>query len=132
MAYVSVPKDLTQVKPKFLFNLTKRQVICFGGGALIGLPLFFFTRQGIGSTPASLLMMLVMLPCFMFGVYEKNGVPLEKLLGCYVQSRFVRPKLRPYMTNNFYAGIQQQIDMNKEARAIAERHHSKTFPINAC
>lgn len=116
MAYVSVPKDLTQVKPKFLFNLTKRQVICFGGGASLGLPLFFLTKNVIGSTPASLLMMLVMLPCFMFGVYEKNGVPLEKLLGYYIQSRFVRPKQRPYMTDNFYSAIQKQIDIDMEVR----------------
>ena len=36
MAYVNVPKDLTKVKTKVLFNLTKRQLICFGSGALIG------------------------------------------------------------------------------------------------
>lgn len=121
MAYVSVPKDLTQVKPKFIFNLTKRQVICFGGGALIGLPLFFLTKGAIGTTPASLLMMLVMLPCFLFGVYEKNGIPLEKLMGYYTQSRFIRPKQRPYMTDNFYAAIQKQIDINEEARLIAAK-----------
>ena len=34
-AYVNVPKDLTKVKTKVLFNLTKRQLICFGSGALI-------------------------------------------------------------------------------------------------
>ena len=45
MAYVPVPKDLTKVKSKVLFNLTKRQLICFGGGALIGVPLFFLLRR---------------------------------------------------------------------------------------
>ena len=40
MAYVPVPKDLNAVKTKVMFNLTKRQLICFGGGALIGVPLF--------------------------------------------------------------------------------------------
>lgn len=30
MAYVPVPKDLTKVKTKVAFNLTKRQLICFG------------------------------------------------------------------------------------------------------
>lgn len=30
MAYVSIPKDLNTVKTKVLFNLTKRQLICFG------------------------------------------------------------------------------------------------------
>ena len=36
MAYVPVPKDLTRVKTKVAFNLTKRQLVCFGCGALIG------------------------------------------------------------------------------------------------
>jgi len=36
-------------------------------------------------------------------MYEKNGQPMEKLLSYYVQSRFVRPKIRPYKTNNYYA-----------------------------
>ena len=48
MAYVSVPKDLTKVKTKVAFNLTKRQLICFGSGALIGVPLFFFLRGSLG------------------------------------------------------------------------------------
>ena len=29
MAYVPVPKDLTKVKTKVMFNLTKRQLVCF-------------------------------------------------------------------------------------------------------
>ena len=33
MAYVSVPKDLTKVKNKVAFNLTKRQLICIAAGA---------------------------------------------------------------------------------------------------
>lgn len=131
MAYVTVPKDLTQVKPKFLFNLTKRQFICFGGGAALGLPLFFLTKGALGSTPASLLMMLVMLPCFMFGVCEKNGQPLEKLLGYYIQSRFIRPKQRPYMTDNFYAAIQRQIDINREVRQRLTNKEARFIAPNA-
>ena len=51
MAYVNVPKDLTKVKTKVLFNLTKRQLICFGSGALIGVPLFFLLKGSIGTSP---------------------------------------------------------------------------------
>ncbi len=36
-------------------------------------------------------------------MYEKNGQPLEKLLSHYVQARFLRQKIRPYQTNNYYA-----------------------------
>lgn len=31
-SYISVPRDLTKVKSKVMFNLTKRQLICFGRG----------------------------------------------------------------------------------------------------
>ena len=47
MAYVNVPKDLTKIKSKVLFNLTKRQLICFGLAALMGVPLFFLLKGGI-------------------------------------------------------------------------------------
>ena len=50
MAYVPVPKDLTKVKTKVMFNLTKRQLVCFGSGALIGVPLFFLLREPAGSS----------------------------------------------------------------------------------
>ena len=72
MAYVNVPKDLTKIKSKVLFNLTKRQLICFGLAALMGVPLFFLLKGGIGTTAAAMVMIVVMLPGFLLGVYEKN------------------------------------------------------------
>ncbi|KAI4438669.1 hypothetical protein C824_001148 [Schaedlerella arabinosiphila] len=78
MAYVPVPKDLTKVKTKVAFNLTKRQLVCFGSGALIGVPLFFLLRGPAGNSAAALCMMLVMLPFFLLAMYEKNGQPLER------------------------------------------------------
>ena len=41
MAYVTVPKDLTKVKSKVVFGLTKRQLLCFGGALLVRHPAFF-------------------------------------------------------------------------------------------
>lgn len=64
MAYVSIPKDLSRVKSKFLFNLTKRQVVCFGLGAPTGVPAFFLAKDALGVSPSVLLMMLLMLPFF--------------------------------------------------------------------
>ena len=78
MAYVPVPKDLNAVKTKVMFNLTKRQILCFGGGALIGVPLFFLLKGHIGSSAAALCMMLVMLPFFLLAMYEKNGHPQHR------------------------------------------------------
>ena len=102
-AYISVPRDLTKVKSKIAFNLTKRQLLCFGSAALIGVPLFFLLRESGGNTAATLGMMAVMLPMFFLAMYQKNGQPAEKILRYYLQARFVRPKVRLYKTRNYYA-----------------------------
>ncbi len=59
-AYIPVPRDLTRVKTKVFLNLTKRQLICFGLAALIGVPSFFFIKS-IGST--SLAAMSILSQC---------------------------------------------------------------------
>lgn len=118
MAYVPVPKDLNAVKTKVLLNLTKRQLICFGCGALIGVPLFFLLKTRISGSGAALCMMVVMLPAFLLGMYEKNGQPLEKIIKNILQVAFLRPKQRPYQTNNFYAVLERQDSLDKEVFAI--------------
>ena len=118
MAYVPVPKDLARVKTKVMFNLTKRQLICFGAGVLIGAPLFFLLLRPLGSSTAAMCMMLVMLPFFLLGVYEKDGQPLEKVAGNIIRASILRPRQRPYRTNNFYALLERQDKLDKEVSRI--------------
>ena len=80
MAYVPVPKDLNAVKTKVLFNLTKRQLICFGSGAAVAVPLFFLCKRTMNTSVASLIMIVVLLPFMLLAMYEKNGQPLEKIV----------------------------------------------------
>ena len=108
MAYVPVPKDLTKVKTKVAFNLTKRQLVCFGGGALIGVPLFFLLRGPVGNSVAAMCMMLVMLPFFMLAMYEKHGQPLEKIVRA-ISSRWPSSgprsaRIRPTTSMPFWNG----------------------------
>ena len=120
MAYVSVPKDLTKIKSKVMFNLTRRQIICFGAAVLIGLPLFFLLKDTAGTTAAALCMVVVMLPLFLFAMYEKHGQPLEVILRQFIEVKFIRPKERPYQTNNFYDVVIRQHRLEKEVQAIVK------------
>ncbi|MNW46736.1 PrgI family protein [compost metagenome] len=123
MAYVSVPNDLSKIKTKLAFNLTKRQLICFGAAAVIGVPAYLFTRTAIGNTGAMLLMIAFMLPCFFFAMYERDGLPFEKVVRNIVRSKFLWPGTRPYRTQNFYAYLGnpgkevQQIGKNSKTPA---------------
>lgn len=130
MAYVPVPKDLNAVKTKVLFNLTKRQLICFGAGALVGLPLFFLTKNHIGSSPAAMLMMLVMIPALLMAMYEKNGRPLEKILKDMLNVMFFKPKQRPYRTNNYYSLLEKQEKLDEEVKLIVSGTDKSTAKAN--
>ena len=121
MPYVTVPKDVTKVKTKVLFNLTKRQLVCFGSGLLIGVPLFFLSRGPLGNTTATMLMILAMVPAFLLAMYEKNGQYLEVILRNMIRSVFLRPKKRYYKTNNFYAVIERQNQLDKEVYRIVHK-----------
>ena len=103
MAYVSVPNDLLKIKTKVAFNLTKRQLLCFSVAAVIGIPTYLFTRNAIGGTAAMILMIVLMLPFFFFAIYERDGLPFERVLGNIVRTKFLWPGTRPYKTENIYA-----------------------------
>ena len=124
MAYVTIPKDLTKVKSKVMFGLTKRQLICFGAAALVGVPLFFLLKSAVSSSAATLCMILVMLPFFLLAMYERHGQPLEVIAGQMIQAMFIRPKERPYQTKNLYAAIEQQIQVNKEVQRIVRKNRT--------
>ena len=126
MPFVPVPKDLTRVKSKVAFNLTKRQLICFGAGALAGVPTYVLTRGIIGNDTAVLLMIGLMLPFFLFGIYEKDGQPLEKVLGHFIRARFLAPRTRPSPTENLYAALERQNRNEMEAKAVANKAAKNT------
>ena len=125
MAYVPVPKDLSKIKTKLAFNLTKRQLVCFSSAAAVGLPAYLFSRGSIGNSAAMFLMIGLMLPFFFLAMYERDGLPLEKVLKNIIRTRFLYPRVRPYKTENFYAlfgartgqGTAQRSDPGARAKA---------------
>jgi hypothetical protein len=115
MAFVNVPKDLSKVKTKIALNLTKRQLACFGAAAAIGVPAYILTRGAIGNSAAALLMIAAMLPLFFIGIYEKDGLPAEKILINIIRARYAWPGKRPYKAENLYEII------DKEAITVANQ-----------
>jgi hypothetical protein len=124
-SYIPVPRDLTKVKSKVAFNLTKRQLICFCIAAAIGVPTFFLLKKIGNSTFAAMGMMIVMMPLFFFAMYEKNGQPLEVFLHHFIQATFIRPKIRPYKTDNYYAALMRQEKAEKEVEKIVSESEKK-------
>lgn len=67
---------------------------------------------------ASICMILIMMPFFFLGMYERDGQPLEKIAKQFIQAKFVRPKVRPYQTNNYYAVLHRQAQAEMEVKTL--------------
>jgi len=107
MAFVPVPKDLSRVKTKVAFNLTKRQLVCFASAGAIGVPVYFLTRGAIGNSAAVLIMMGLMLPLFFLAMYERDGQPAEVVLKNFIRAK-LWPDKRPYITENLYQYLEEE------------------------
>lgn len=115
MAFVQVPKDLSRVKTKVAFNLTKRQLICFSIGAVIGIPSYLGIRSSVGNDVALLVMIVLMMPFFFTAIFEKDGVPFEKYIKYVIRQKYIYPKIRVYKTENFYEflSIKEELEVGK-------------------
>ena len=66
--------------------------MCFGIAAAVGIPSYLLARSAIGNTGAMFLMMGVALPAFLLAMYEKDGLPFEKVVRNVLRAKFLRPK----------------------------------------
>lgn len=123
---VQVPKDLSGIKTKVALNLTKRQIICFSGAAVTGIPLYFLTKGILGTSAASLLMMGAMLPFFFFAMYEKNGFPAEKILYFMIRQKILTPGIRPYKSENLFTALEEREKLRREVRDLEEKEKGRT------
>jgi len=117
--FVPIPKDLNDIKEKFIMGFTKRQIICFGIGLVLGAPVFFLTRNLLGMSGAIFAMGAVSAPAILCGVYRKNGVFLEKQAK-YILEYFTRPRKRYYRTTNIYISIERQIEYSRIRKKLRD------------
>lgn len=114
-SYISVPRDLTKVKSKIIFNLTKRQLICFSLAALVGVPSFFVLKNITENISAATLgMMFIAMPFFFFSMYERNGQKPEVVLKHIYETKIKKPKVRPYKTDNYYAALKRYAEAERD------------------
>ncbi len=118
---VAVPKDLSGIKTKVIANLTKRQLICFSGAIIVGIPFYMMTKEVLGIEMATFGMIALMLPFFFFEMYQKNGFPAEKLLFFMIRQKFLTPGIRPYQSEYIFRELEQREEWRKELEYLERR-----------
>lgn len=130
MPYVQIPRDLNKVKEKFLFGLPKRQVLYFGLGAVVGLVPFFLLLEHNVSAAVTALMLCIM-PFGFIGMYSKNGLTCDKIIVLWIKANLIRPKIRPYKTENIYVAMEEQAYLEREVKRIGYKKGIKQKLIEA-
>lgn len=115
---VAVPKNLSGIKNKIALNLTQRQIICFSGAALTGVPCYFLLKGVIGVQVASLFMVVIMVPFFIFAMYTRDGFPAEKILYFMIRQKILVPGIRPYKSENLYRKLTEKENIREEVRYL--------------
>ena len=115
---VDVPKNLSGIKTKVALNLTKRQIICFGSAAVLGVPLYLFARKPLGTEISAILMITVMLPLFLLAMYEKDGMPAEMVLKLVIRQKYLTPGIRRYKSENLFRQMEEREKMRREVVSL--------------
>lgn len=126
--YVQIPKDLNDIKQKFMFNLTKRQVVSFGIGIAIGFPVFFLTKETLDLSGAIIAMGVCAAPAIVCGIYKKNGIYFEQAIKNMFEY-FRRPRKRIYRSTSMLAYIERQIEYTKLKRILAKAEGGSAFHV---
>ena len=125
---IPVPPDLGQMKDTVMFGLTKKQIFFFFLGALVGLPVFFGGLETIGSSNSALLMLIVMFPFFMLGIYEKNGESADRILIYKLRKRRI-VKVRQFVSKR---QREEEIENRRKEVEILNEKYGKTFIYTGC
>lgn len=61
-------------------------------------------------------------------MYERDGQPLEVFAKHFIETKFIRPKIRPYQTNNYYDALMRAAAAEKEVDKIVSVYEKKKSP----
>jgi hypothetical protein len=118
---VDMVKDPTKVKPKFIGSFTKRQVVCYGLAAAIGIPFYLLVKDTIGKETAALFMVALMFPFIIASMYEKDGLPAERYFYRFFLWKFIRPVKRNYKKENRFERDAKRKKMEEEVMRLERK-----------
>lgn len=127
MAYVNMTKDFSEVKKTISgIGLTKRQVLAFGTGLAVGIPIFLLSKSILHDITASIMLMAVLVAPVCFALlYKKDGAYIETRIQYWYETHHIRNTDRPYQTDNLYDFMEEEKRIKEEVEKIVFRGKSE-------
>lgn len=114
---VPVRKEIASFESRPAFGMTPRQLVCFGVAIPLGIGGYLLFNHLWGSRPASSLVILLLLPIFVFGLFKKDGYTLEKYVRIVWAHRYL-PQKTLYKTEN---GVALYMEKEEQENDLAKK-----------
>jgi len=112
VAYVQVPKDITEFTPKSMFGLTSRQLVCLLCAAIVIVPCCYISWLLTKNYEYFVyIAFAVGLPFWGMANYKKQGLPLEKFLVVFIKNKLLYPPIRLYKNKNAYLYLSKDLGL---------------------
>lgn len=122
--FVKIPKDLSLIKQKFIFGLTKRQALCFGIGLVVGFIAFYVFNSLLGLQAGCFALGIAAAPAIFCGLYKKNGLHFEQAVKLMIEF-FRKPRERTYQSENTFDMISRQIEYSRLKKILNKNERNK-------
>ena len=120
MIEVDIPKDTSKYKPKFILGLTLRETICVGIAAIVAVPTFLILDKIFIRSFVLFVSMFLATPALLCGFFHPYDMEFEKYAKIVLESIFIRPKKRKYITENtfeiIYNAFEDEIDLEQKEK----------------
>lgn len=111
---ISIPMDLKQIQSKLFLGLTKRQLIGFSIGLVVGV-LMFLMLKNISLESGMYGLFFTVAPILFATMYKRNNMYIEQWIKIYIEQNYLNPQKR------YYKVSKKNLKIAKERGIINER-----------
>lgn len=110
---ISIPTDLKKIQSKLFFGLTKRQLIGFGLGLLVGITVFIIFKN-ISLDIAMYSLFFLTAPILFATIYQKDNMYIEQWIKLMIEQKYLNPNKR------YYKVTKRNVRLAKQRGLISE------------
>jgi hypothetical protein len=118
---ISIPTNLKKIQSKLFLGLTKRQLIGFGIGAVIGI-LFFMLFKDISLDAGMYALFFSGAPMIFATIYQKDNMYVEQWIKLLIEQNNLNPSKR------YYKVSKKNLKLAKERGLINEKKIKRRRP----
>lgn len=99
---IKLPKEIMTYSEEIWQGFNLRELACIAGAIVSSVVTYFLTKPVLGGWPTILCTAATAAPFGLLGFFKYNGLKFEQLVWQFIKTKFLMPKKRKYVSENFH------------------------------